>query len=178
MPVIRVVAALALGACAAAAWGGAPEAAAGRSPTSSRSRAVASADRSSKRVQPDSLRFELLMPSRVTGGEPVRITLQATNAGSEPLVLYLTGRVPAFDITITREDGGLVWRRLHGQTIPAILQVKTLQPGERLDFVEPWDQRDQGGARVAPGRYAAQGALLTDREPLLTAIVPFEITER
>jgi hypothetical protein len=126
----------------------------------------------------DSLRLELLLPERVRRGERVPITLRVSNTSGRPMVLYLTGRPIAFDVVITRGGREPVWRRLHGQNIPAILQVRTLQPGERLELAERWDQRDQSGARVAPGRYAAEGVLLTDGEPLRTDVVPFEITGR
>jgi hypothetical protein len=100
-------------------------------------------------------------------GERVPVTLRARNIGRAPLELYLQGRPVAFDIIVTREGGSLVWRRLEGQTIPAILQVRTLGAGESLELLDEWDQRANDGALVGPGSYTVEGALLTDSPELL-----------
>ncbi len=90
------------------------------------------------------------------------VTLRVTNAGKKPYELYLRGRPIAFDIIVARSSGEIVWRRLEGQTIPAILQVRVLTPGESLELRDQWNQRTNGGELVGPGDYALRGALLTD----------------
>jgi hypothetical protein len=99
-----------------------------------------------------------------------------TNAGSEPFALYLRGRTITFDVTVVRVGGPVVWRRLEGATIPAILQVKTLAPGEDLRLAERWPQRTNGGEPVGPGDYEVRGTLPTDaREPLATPTATLRI---
>lgn len=127
----------------------------------------------------DSLHLEIEVPPEVRAGAPVPITLRARNAGAAPLELYLQGRTVAFDITVARANGAAVWRRLEGQTIPAILQVRVLTPGESLELHDQWDQRASTGEPVGPGSYTVEGALLTDSpQPLKTPAALLRILPR
>jgi hypothetical protein len=110
----------------------------------------------------DSLRLRIDVPPAVRTGQPVPIVVRGTNAVGRPLHLYLLGRTPTFDVTVTAEDGRLVWRRLQDSMVPAILQVRTLAPDEVLEARCEWDQRGNDGATVSPGRYLVRGMLLTD----------------
>lgn len=124
----------------------------------------------------DSLRFETRVPSRARAGESVRIVLSIRNDGGKPAVLYLIGRTIAFDIVIAGPDGRVVWRRLEGATIAAILRVETLAPGQELTFADQWTQRTRAGELVAPGIYTVHGEFPTDaREPLRTPRVQIRI---
>jgi hypothetical protein len=109
-----------------------------------------------------SVRFEIEVPPTARTGEPVPITLRVRNPGKGPRELYLAGRPTAFDITVTRTDGSVVWRRLEGATIPGILGIQVLAPGGMLEFKDTWDQRTQSGEQAGPGLYTVEGALLTD----------------
>jgi hypothetical protein len=112
----------------------------------------------------------------VPAGEPVPVTLRLTNTTSKPITLYLRGRTIAFDLTVTRASGEVVWRRLEGETVPAILQVRELAPGEVLELEDAWDQATNLGEPASPGNYQVQGAVLTDRpEPIRTPAVPISI---
>jgi hypothetical protein len=122
-----------------------------------------------------SLRLETDVPRQVRGGEAVPITLRAINTGTSPLELYLTGRSVTFDITVSRPDGAVVWRRLEGETLPMILQLRILAPAETLTLRHDWDQRTTRGQIVAPGTYVVHGALLTDAQPLRTPAASFRI---
>jgi intracellular proteinase inhibitor BsuPI len=107
----------------------------------------------------------------------VPITLRARNAGVEPIDLHLRGRDIAFDITVTSETGEIVWRRLKGQMVPAILQIRTLAPGESLELREVWDQQTNAGSPAGPGLYRVQGSFPTDaRDPAKTPAVPLRIS--
>jgi uncharacterized protein (DUF58 family) len=118
----------------------------------------------------DSMRFEIVLPDSVRAGEPVPVTLRLTNTGPEPLTLYLQGRPTAFDLTIRRLDGAIVWRRLEGQVVSAILAVRQLEPGASLEFEEVWRQVSNTGEAIPPGDYRITGALPTDApEPLQTS---------
>ncbi len=124
----------------------------------------------------ESLHFEVEVPPRVGIGEAVPIRLRAKNIGKQPLELYLQGRTIAFDIIVARANGPVVWRRLAGQTIPAILRIEVLEPGEVLELTDTWDQLTKKGEPVGPGRYTVEGVLPTDSpEPLKTRPAPLRI---
>jgi hypothetical protein len=106
----------------------------------------------------------------------VSITLRLANVGAQPLDLYLRGRTIAFDVSVTRGDGGAVWRRLAGEIVPAIIQYVSLAVGEVLEFRTDWDQRTQGGKPIEPGLYTVQGFLPTDApDPFATDAVPVRV---
>jgi len=106
----------------------------------------------------------------------VSITLRVQNITERPLDLYLRGRTIAFDIVVTREDGSVAWRRLQDEIIPAIIQLRTLAPGETLELRAEWNQRANTGDQVGPGTYMVQSFLLTDGpEPLQSPAVALRI---
>jgi hypothetical protein len=111
------------------------------------------------------VRFEIDVPPEVPEGEPVAITLRATNTGLQPTDLYLGGRPIAFDVIVARESGEVVWQRLKDKMVPAILQLRTLGPGESLELTERWNQRNNVGQSVGPGRYAVHGTFPTQSRP-------------
>ena len=121
----------------------------------------------------DSLQVSLTASPRVRVGVPVRFRLTLANRTDHRLTLYLSGRTITFDLTVTGPDGSVVWRRLEGQTLQGILQVRELAPRERVELEVHWNQRGSTGAPVAPGTYTARGAILTDGAPLLTPMVHF-----
>ena len=123
----------------------------------------------------DSMTVELLVPDRVRTGEPVPITVRATNQGTAPATLYLRGRPIAFDVIVTDARGKVVWQRLKGATISMVLQVRELKPGDSLTLEDVWPQHTNAGAVVEPGDYHLKAQLLTDTEPLESASVPLRI---
>jgi hypothetical protein len=125
--------------------------------------------------QADSMRVELVVPSRVAIGQPVPMTLRIRNTNDRPITLYLQGRPIAFDLVVEQSGGEVVWRRLEGATVTAILGVRTLAPGEVLDLEESWNQQTRTGRRVKPGDYSVSGSVLTDREPIRAGPVPLRI---
>lgn len=116
----------------------------------------------------DSMLVEIVVPRNVAAGQPVPVTLRISNTGDRAIDLYLQGRPIAFDLVVERE-GEVVWRRLEGATVSAILQIRTLPAGEALELKESWTQRDNAGHRVDPGDYTVSGSVLTDRQPLRAA---------
>jgi hypothetical protein len=125
-----------------------------------------------------SLRLSVVAPSEVRAGETVPITLRAVNTSDRPLDLYLRGRTIAFDVIVASAGGDTVWRRLEGEIIPAILQLKTLAPRETLELSAEWDQRDNRGRRVSTGVYSVRALLLTDSAPLATDAAELRVTPR
>jgi hypothetical protein len=126
----------------------------------------------------DSLHLEIEVPDRVSAGRPVPIVLRARNAGRRRRELYLLGRTVTFDLTVTGQDGHVIWRRLQDSTVPAILQVRMLAPGQALEAKYAWNQRTNGGAPVRPGRYTVRGALLTESRPVETPPASLEVLAR
>lgn len=124
---------------------------------------------------PESLQLELLLEPRARAGDPVRVRLRAQNVAQQPLDLYLRGRTITFDVVITRAGGGVVWRRLEGEMIPAIVQLRALAPGERLEMETVWDQRTNEGKAAGPGDYLVEGALLAEGGPLRAPSRPLTI---
>jgi len=125
--------------------------------------------------QADSMRVELVVPPKVPVGQPVSITLRIRNTNDRPITLYLQGRPVAFDLVVEQSDGEVVWRRLEGATVSAILGVRTLEPGEVLELKESWKQKTRAGRRVGAGDYNVSGSVLTDREPIRAKPVPLRI---
>lgn len=127
----------------------------------------------------DSLRLRLEAPDTVAVSDPVRLRLVVENATDAVVPLYLTGRPVAVDVEVLDEDGALVWRLLEGQVVSMVLQIRELDPGERLAFEAVWDQRTNAGRQVPPGVYRVRGLLPTDqRTPLATPYVELVITAR
>lgn len=111
------------------------------------------------------------VPRSVAAGATVPIKLRVTNSTAAPLDLYLRGRDVTFDIAITDSAGDAVWGRLAGEPVQAILQLRTLAPGEVLELSHAWDQKSQRGSVVPPGRYSVRGSVLTDGTTTLESSV-------
>lgn len=119
------------------------------------------------------------VPGSVPAGATVPIKLRVRNATDAPLDLYLRGRDVTFDIAVSDSSGDAVWSRLGGEPVQAILQLRTLAPGETLELSHDWDQRSQRGALVTPGRYTVRGTVLTDGTTTLESPpAELEITPR
>jgi hypothetical protein len=124
----------------------------------------------------DSVAFRVELPPAARAGQPVPIVLRLTNRTERPLTLALQGRPLAFDVTVTGPDGAMVWRRLEGAVVPAILAVRTLAPAESLTFEAVWNGRSRDGTPAPPDRYLVTGSLLTDTpEGLATRPAPLEL---
>jgi len=123
----------------------------------------------------ESLSLELVLPAQVPAGAPVTITLRGRNGTQRPLDLYLRGRTTTFDVVVAEPGGEVVWRRLEGEIIPTIVQLRTLAPGEQFELEAAWDQRTREGSLLEPGEYTARGLLLVEGEPLETPLASFRI---
>jgi hypothetical protein len=118
-------------------------------------------------------------PETVSAGAAISIIMCIENTSTEPLELYLHGREPTYDFIVTSGDGDIVWRRLEGQTVQAILRVEVLAPGQALELGDRWNQRDNSGKRVAPGSYVVRGRLLGEGASTLESpAVPVRINRK
>jgi hypothetical protein len=123
----------------------------------------------------DDIDVALSVPRERPLGAPVKLELTLRNAGTRAASLTLGGLQVAFDFTVSTLDGRVVWSRLHGEVVPAILQIRSLAAGETLSFHDEWDQRDNAGRPVPPGSYAVAGSVAGD--PAFVAdVVPLLIT--
>lgn len=112
----------------------------------------------------------------MAAGDPVPIVIVAENVGQNPLELHLRGRTITFDVTAARPNGDIVWRRLEGAVTQAILQLRVLESGERLEMADEWDQRGKDGRQVEPGVYELTGMLFTDdADPIRTRPITIRI---
>jgi hypothetical protein len=127
----------------------------------------------------DGLRLSLDAPAEVAKGSPVELTLRIENTSSAGLDLYLRGREVTADIVVRRDDGTPVWQLLRDAVIPAILQVRTLEPGARLAVATRWDQQTLSGGQAPAGDYEIHAELLTDSPIGLRApVTSLRITSR
>jgi hypothetical protein len=124
--------------------------------------------------QSDTMRVELVVPRMVAPGVPVPIAIKVRNTADRPVELHLQGRTVTFDLTVRRDDS-LVWRRLEGAAVPAILQLRRLAPGEVLELKDTWLQTDNAGRQVGPGEYTVSGTVPTEGAPLRAGPVPLTI---
>jgi hypothetical protein len=128
--------------------------------------------------QQDTLEVELLVPASIRPGDPVPLRLRVRNGSGRTLDLYLRGRATTFDVEVTGPDGQVVWRRLEGEILPAIVHLRALGPGEEFEVEGVWDQRTRSGQPVLPGAYTARGLLLTEGDPVESPSISFRITDR
>jgi len=123
-------------------------------------------------VTRDSLQFELDVPARVRAGGSATVKLRVRNAGSAPLTIYLRGRDIAFDLVVRDQLGRIVWRRLEGQMIPAVVRAVTLEAGRQLEFHDAWHPPGD----LPPGSYTIVGELLRDEpDPFRTPAARTEV---
>jgi hypothetical protein len=127
---------------------------------------------------PDSLGLELVLPRQVRAGEPIAIRLRVQNPAGRTRDLYLRGRTITFDVVVARAGGEVVWQRLDNEIIPAIVHLRPLAPGERLEAEAAWDQRTKRGTQLDPGEYVARGFLLVEGDPLETPPAAFCVVEQ
>jgi len=123
----------------------------------------------------DSLALRLTVPERVRQGEAVQFTFRVENVSGRHLNLYLRGREITFDVVVTDHEDALVWRRLAGEVVPAILRLEPLAAGAVLELSGIWDQRLTSGAPAPTGDYCIQVELLTEGNPILSPKHQFEI---
>jgi hypothetical protein len=124
--------------------------------------------------QPDSMRVEIVVPPKVAAGAPVPIAIRIGNTTARRIELHLQGRTLVFDLVVSRGDA-VVWRRLEGESVTAILQLRVLAPGEVLELKDTWQQKDGAGRPVGPGQYSVTGMVLTDALPIRAGPVTLTI---
>lgn len=116
------------------------------------------------------------LPAEAVRGEAIDVVLRVRNDTPRTVELGLRGRDPTFDVVVANASGRIVWRRLEGAALLAILQLRALAPGEELVLRARWDGRTRDGALAPPGDYAVQALLHTDEAlPLSTSPSPLRV---
>ena len=84
------------------------------------------------------------------------MTLLLKNCGDNPTHLFYPDS-RRYEFVVEDEGDQEVWRWSLGQTFAQALGEETIEPGESVTYTEVWDQRDQAGQPVPPGRYQIFG---------------------
>ena len=106
--------------------------------------------------------LSLEVVSQVAYGETVHMKLTLRNATNAPLRLALGG-VPAYDFVVAKSNGDRIWRWKCGRITQQVLDNRTLEPGEELEFIGDWEQVDNQGEPVSPGVYLVSGVVEAGR---------------
>jgi hypothetical protein len=110
--------------------------------------------------------LSLEAPDEVEAGQTVNLKLIWRNLTDQPVDLTLGGRPPN-DFVVTSSEGKEIWRWLAGETVQDILEIKKVDPGQKLEFTLEWQPVDQAGAALPPGSYLVQGILNLDPPDVL-----------
>lgn len=102
--------------------------------------------------------YSLKVVSEASYGDTVQMKLTLRNVSNEPVNLFIGG-TPAHDFVITTFDGEQIWRWMCARITLQALSGETLEPGEELAFTGEWEQVDNRGQPVPPGRYLVRGVL-------------------
>ena len=99
------------------------------------------------------LRLILFPDKRVyQKGERIKITLTKTNTTNDPITLrYSTSQI--IEITATNAQGRVVWRWSEGRQFAQVQRVITIFEGGTQVIDEFWNQLDNRGQQVPPGKY-------------------------
>jgi Intracellular proteinase inhibitor len=114
-------------------------------------------DQSGKSGRPEDP-LSLEAPDEVATGQTVNLKLIWRNMTDRPVDLTLAGR-PAYDFVVTSQEGKEIWRWLAGQAVQDLIEIKTVDPGQKLEFILEWQPVDQAGAALPPGNYRVHGVL-------------------
>ena len=119
--------------------------------------------------------YSLEVEDQVSYGESVQMKLRLRNVSEEPIDLYLGGRPPHYFVVST-PDGEQVWHGKCAKFTLTVLEMKSFEPGEELEFTGEWEQVDNRGEPVPPGTYLVRGILNMDPpEKLVTEAHELEI---
>jgi hypothetical protein len=108
-------------------------------------------------VQRGTLNLEIVADKAAYAvGEPVELSFTLSNRGTEPLVFQFNDG-QRYDFVARRDDGTVVWVWSHDKAFIQVLGTLTIAPGESRVYRDRWDQKDNNGVQVPPGRYIIEG---------------------
>ena len=94
--------------------------------------------------------------SKFAAGEDVSITLTLTNCAHQSVRLFYRDS-QRYEFVVEDEDGNEVWRWSKGQDFENEKGDETIASAADVVYTEKWDQRDNDGEQVPPGRYKVFG---------------------
>ena len=100
--------------------------------------------------------YSLEVEDQVSYGETVQMKLKLRNVSDESITFYLGGG-PPHDFVVSTPDGKQVWHWMCAKFTLLALYIRTLEPGEEMEFTGEWEQVDNRGEPVPPGTYVVRG---------------------
>jgi len=88
-------------------------------------------------------------------GEQISFRLTVTNCADEALTRQFGP--PLSDFWVRDENGAEVWRWSHGMLFLAAIFEQGFPSGDVTSFTRTWDQEDNDGIQVPPGKYTLIG---------------------
>jgi hypothetical protein len=102
-------------------------------------------------------------------GQPVNITLTATNISSHDVSVVSGPSINGFSIT---HNGALVWISNNG-LVSHLIGLETLKPGQSITLKATWDGRSNVGPPTTPtGVFVVDNALIPNGPTATFTIVP------
>lgn len=120
----------------------------------------AAAPQTSLAAQSGPLTLQLDMPAEVPADRPLPLKLTLANTSTDAVQVTLGGR-PPYDFVVTTENGTEAARWSRNQVIQAILELRTMSAGERVEYNVEWVAADGRGV-LPPGSYVMRGMLNLD----------------
>lgn len=91
-------------------------------------------------------------------GEKVKMSVKLTNPGKDVMATYFpSGK--KFDFIVMDNKKKEVWRWSKGKMFIMAIQPFRLEPGKSIAYSYVWDQKDDSGVSVRPGRYYITGEI-------------------
>lgn len=118
------------------------------------------------KTPPEFIDLTLDLPDTVRRGENIPLKLTLQHNGEDPVMLGIGGYGPDelfYNFIIATSDSLRVWARVkyyYPYALEDILGLDTLlYKGDIMEFEHIWDQRDEKGKRVSPGKYLVFGVI-------------------
>jgi hypothetical protein len=94
--------------------------------------------------------------SEFSQGDAISMALSLTNCDNrQARIFYTDGQ--RYEFIVKDEENREIWRWSQGMVFTQALGEEALEPGATVTYTEVWDQRDQNGEQVEPGRYEISG---------------------
>ena len=93
-------------------------------------------------------------------GEPVNVSITVTNNGPNTTLLFPTSQLA--DFNITDETGQHIYQWSYDMVFSEIITEISINQSETIELLnDTWDQVDESGNLVAPGKYYVDGWMVT-----------------
>lgn len=85
-------------------------------------------------------------------GLPIKMNFKVVNDGASATT-YDFPSAQLYDVVVADAQGLELWHWSHGKFFAQLITHLKIAPGSSASFGTTWDQRDDSGKPVAPGRY-------------------------